>query len=343
MAVPLRGEGTLETEQTDIFDQFTDPKVDVLWVVDDSGSMQPFQTALAQNFPTFFTESDVSDADYHIAVTTTLAIDPNCIDLSGANNCADDPMSGHYTSCSGNDRYLTNTSSNQEAQFNCNVQVSSSSNVNPNRATSDNAEAGLQAARNFLQPPHRDDPTANAGFLRDDAKLHVIIVSDEPDQSEGPIDLYVDFFRNLKGFRNDSLVAVSAIAAPAGGCNGTDPSGTAVTAAGDARYPDVVAELNGRFQSICDPDWSTMMSNLGLASLGLKVEFFLSRAADAATLSVCVRSGSPTATCAPVSQTSDGAADGYFYDPGANSIVFNPGSVPPRGSRVEVHYETYCY
>lgn len=343
VGVPLRGEGTLETHQTDIFDQFNDPKVDVLWVVDDSGSMQPFQTALAQNFPTFFTASDVNQADFHIAVTTTLALDPGCIDLSGMNNCADDPMSGHYTACSGNDRYLTPASNNPEAQFNCNVQVSNSSNVRPSRSSSDNAEAGLQAARNFLQPPHSDDPSANAGFLRDDAKLHVIIVSDEPDQSKGPIDLYIDFFRNLKGFRNDSLVAVSAVAAPAGGCSGTDQNGNSFSASGDARYPTVVQELNGRFQSICDTNWNTMMSNLGLASLGLKVEFFLSRAADAATLSVCVRSGSPTATCTPVSQTSEGAANGYFYDPSSNSIVFNPGSVPPRGSRVEVNYETYCY
>lgn len=345
VSVPLRGEGTLETEQTDIFDQFSDPKVDVLWVVDDSGSMAPYQDLLAQNFPDFFSESDVSAADYQIAVTTTLALDDTCIpDLSGStSSCNEDAMSGYYTACSGNDRYLTTASSDPEGQFICNVKVSDPANVNPDRGASDAAEAGLQAARNFLEPPNIDDPNINGGFLRDDAKLHVIIVSDEPDFSEGPIDLYVDFFRNLKGFRNDSLVAVSAIAGPRNGCSWTNSNGEVVTVGADARYEDAVAALNGRFQSICDADWTTMMSNLGLASLGLKVEFFLSRAADAATLSVCVRNGSATATCTPVSQTSDGAADGYFYDPTANSIVFNPGSVPPRGSRVEVHYETYCY
>lgn len=344
VSVPLRGEGTTLTEQTDIFDQFNDPKVDVLWVVDDSGSMSPYQNLLAANFPTFFEESDVSAADYHIAVTTTLALDANCIpDFSGASTCADDEMAGYYTSCGGNERFLTPASNSPADQFTCNVKVSDSGNVNPSRSTSDAAEAGLQAARSFLEPPNIDDPAINGGFLRDDAKLHVIIVSDEPDFSEGPIDLYVDFFRNLKGFRNDSLVAVSAIAGPPNGCTWTDSSGTAVTVGADSRYSDAVDALNGRFQSICDADWTTMMSNLGLASLGLKVEFFLSRAADAATLTVCVRDGSPTATCAPVSQTSDGAANGYFYDPSANSIVFNPGSVPARGSRVEVHYETYCY
>jgi hypothetical protein len=343
-SVPMQGEGTLETEQTDVFDQFSDPKTDVLWVVDDSGSMSPFQQQLANNFDQFFTASDVSSADYHIATTTTLTVASTCIPdpINGTVSCEDDPMAGYYTSCGGNDRFITPASSNPDAQFRCNVKVSDSGNVNPSRDSSDSAEGGLQAARRFLEAPNIDDPAINGGFMRDDAKLHVIMVSDEPDQSEGPVDLYVDFFRNLKGFRNDSLVTVSAIAAPSSGCSYTD-GGETVSVGGDARYETVVDELNGRFQSICDDDWTTMMSNLGLASLGLKIEFFLSRAADDATLSVCVRSSGAGSPCTPVSQTSDGAADGYFYDSASNSIVFNPGDVPPRGSQVEVNYETFCY
>lgn len=342
VSVPMRGEGTLETEQTDIFDQFSDPKTDVLWVVDDSGSMSPFQQLLADNFDQFFTASNVDSADYHIAVTTTLTVSSSCIpDFSGTNSCEADSMCGHYTACSGNDRFLDTTSSSPDSQFSCNVRVSDSGNVNPSRDSSDSAEGALQAARFFLDGENVAPGGPNEGFLRDDAKLHVIMVSDEPDQSQGPVDLYVDFFRNLKGFRNDSLVAVSAIAAPSSGC--TAPDGTAI--GGDARYETAVDELNGRFQSICASDWTSMMANLGLDSLGLKVEFFLSRAADAATLSVCVaeRSGGVLGACNPQAQTSDGAATGYFYDPASNSIVFNPGSVPPRGSQVQVHYETYCY
>jgi hypothetical protein len=341
VTVPLSGEGTYETETTDIFDQFDDPKVDVLWVIDDSGSMGPFQTQLANNFGSFFTASNVSDADYHIAVTTTLTTDGNCIDPFGVQNCPLHEKCGLYTSCAGNDRFLTPASSNPQGQFTCNAKVSTSGNVNPSRPASDSAEAGLQAAREFLSAPKIDDPTQNGGFLRDDAKLHVIIVSDEPDQSEGPVNLYIDFFRNLKGFHNNGLVAVSAIAAGENGC--TLPNGGG-NLPGDTRYPTVVDELDGRFQSICDSDWTTMMSNLGLDSLGLRIEFFLSRAADPVTLDVCVRAGGATdPVCTPQTLTSDGAATGFFYDPVSNSIVFNPGSVPPRGSRIEVHYEAYCY
>src|SRR5690606_34286237 len=122
-----------------------------LWVVDDSGSMSPYQNLLAANFPGFFVASNVSAADYHIAVTTTLAVDNTCIpSINGTVTCPDDPMSGYYTACGGNDKYLTPSSANPQSQFECNVKVSSSGNVNPSRSTSDSLEAGLQAARNFL-------------------------------------------------------------------------------------------------------------------------------------------------------------------------------------------------
>jgi hypothetical protein len=209
---------------------------------------------------------------------------------------------------------------------------------NPSRDTSDSGEGGLRGAYNFLSAPKINDPAINGGFLRDNAKLHVIIVSDEPDQSRGPTDLYVDFFRKLTGFRNESLVAVSAIAKRDGeSCSSDDGD------VGDERYETVVDALHGRFQSLCDQDWSDNMRQLGLDSVGLQVEFFLSRAATESSLSVCVRNGSSTAACQPATETSDGAANGWFYDPAANSIVFNPGSVPSRGSRVEVRYDAFCF
>jgi hypothetical protein len=364
--IPLRGEGTTETSQTDIFNQFSDPKVDVLWVVDDSGSMAPYQDLLAQNFGQFFTASNVDDADYHIAVTTTLTADGDCLGApptcsqdsdcgqggqcslglctagNAVNSCDDDPMCGYYTACSGNDRFITPTSNNPSGQFTCNVQVSDAGHVNPNRPASDNAEGGFRAAYKFLSEPNISDNTINGGFLRDDAKLHVIMVSDEPEQSKGSVDQYIDFFKNLKGFRNSSLIAVSAIAAPPQGCQISDGQGGTVTLQDD-RYKALVDEMNGRFQEICNPDWTAMMSALGLDSLGLQVEFFLSRAAEEASIQVCVRNPASSATCTPVTKTSEGAANGWFYDSAANSVVFNAGSVPPRGSKVEVRYGTFCF
>ncbi len=360
VTIPLRGEGTTDTSQTDTFDQFGDPKVDVLWVVDDSASMDPYQNEMATNFSQFFVSSNVSNADFHIGVTTTLTAKADCIGGppscqtnadcgaggtcafhlctagNAVNSCDDDPMCGWYTSCS-NEHFLSPSSPNVDSQFQCNVHTSGG--ANPSRPGSDSAEGGFRAAYRFLTPENITDPSINGGFMRDDAKLHVIMVSDEPEQSKGSVDEYIDFFRNLKGFRNSSLVAVSAIAPPENGCTLAD--GTQVS--GDSRYKALVDALNGRFESICNPDWTTMMSQLGLDSLGLRVEFFLSRAAEEASITVCVKSSPSASQCVPQTKTSDGAANGWFYDPVDNSVVFNAGSVPPRGSQIVVDYGTFCF
>ncbi len=335
VTVPLLGEGTLEREQTDIFDQASEPTVDVLFVIDDSASMEDNVDQLADNFPQFFTASGVSNANFHLAVTTTLNVQEPCTDISG--NCPDDDLSGYSSSCTGSDRILTSANANADDQFQCNARVYDPGNVKPSR-TQSSVEGGLRAAYNFLSPPNITDAAINGGFMRDEAKLHVIIVSDEVDSSRGPTDLYIDFFQNLKGFRNSSLVAVSAIAKEAGEtCGGNDGD------TGNGRYKEVVDAMNGRFQSICAQDWSGTMSSLGLDSLGLQVEFFLTRAATESTLSVCVRNGSTTAACTPQTQVQAAGPTGYFYDDTNNSIVFNSGSVPPRGSRIEVNYETFCF
>lgn len=364
--VPLRGEGTLDISQVDIFDQLTDPQVDLLWVVDDSGSMATFQAELAANFGEFFVDSNIDESDFHIAVTTTLWADESCLTPpptcsvdadcgpggdclfglctagTAANTCEDDEMAGYYTVCNENlGHFITPASANPESEFGCNVRVADHGNVNPDRPASDNAEGGLRAAMKFLSPPLIDDPNINGGFLREQAKLHIIFVEDEPEQSKGSIQQYIDFFKNVKGFRNDGLVAVSAIAAPPEGCAYTDSSGQAVQLQDD-RYLPVVEEMNGRFQSICNTDWSGMMSQLGLDSLGLRVEFFLTRAATVESIDVCVRQ-TTTAACVNVAETSDSAANGYFYDSVTNSVVFNGTSVPPRGSRVEIAYNAFCF
>ena len=72
--IPLLGTGTTETHQIDRFEQAAEQMVDVLWVVDDSGSMSEEQNNLASNFGEFIRYATQElNVDFHIAVTTTLA------------------------------------------------------------------------------------------------------------------------------------------------------------------------------------------------------------------------------------------------------------------------------
>jgi hypothetical protein len=343
--VPMTGEGTNESHVVDVFQQLDEPKVDVLWVVDDSGSMSDDQAALAQNFPAFFSQTSINNVDYHIAVTTTLYSGDTCMpDLTNPNapcSVPPDPHAGYYTACRNNDRFITRSTSNPQDQFSCNVNVSDSR--NPDRPTSDAAEAGLFGAKTFLSQPLIDDPAANGGFMRDDAKLYVIMMSDEEDQSPGPTDLYVDFFLNLKGFRNRSLVSVSAIA-------GRVPGGCGEQAEAGARYKDVVDAVgNGIFEDLCAQDWGNQLTNLAFDSFGLKSQFFLSRGADPARITVCTTATELDAeqgtNCAVVPQAPENpspSATGYFYDTSSNSVVFNPASIPQRGQWIRVEYDAQC-
>ncbi|MCC7381626.1 MAG: choice-of-anchor D domain-containing protein [Deltaproteobacteria bacterium] len=294
--VPLRGEGTSNSQQTDQFSQLRDNKVDVLWVVDNSGSMDEEQTSLGGNFSSFISYANTLGADYQVGVVTT--------DVDAAN------QSGKLV---GNPKIVTQTTPNASGVFQNNTAVGTNGS---------GSEAGLQAAKLALSPPVRD--AENAGFLRADARLAVIVVSDEEDQSPGSISLYVDFFRNIKGFRNPQLTSVSAIA-------GDVPNGCATAEAGQ-RYYDAVSQLGGQYESICSASWSNMLQNLGLGVFALREAWTLSRPADPNSVSVRVNG----------MNVPQDANNGWTYDAASNSIVFHGSAVPPAGANVDVQYGAVC-
>lgn len=307
--VPLRGEGTSNAQQTDVFNQLADNKVDVLWVVDDSCSMSEEQQSLASNFQGFINYADSLGVDYQVGVITTEI---------------NDAPAGKLWACNGFNTIIRSADANRVQAFQCAANVTSppGGNRRPNPMGSDEAEAGLQAARLALDVPIRD--AENAGFLRDDARLAVIVVSDEEDQSPGSVNLYVDFFRNIKGFRNPQLTSVSAIA-------GDVPNGCATAAAGN-RYNDAVQQLNGQYGSVCSSSWSSMLQNIGLGVFALRQSWSLSRPADPNTITVRVNN----------MNVPQGATNGWTFDATANSVNFNGNAVPPPGARIEVRYGALC-
>jgi len=307
--VPLRGEGTSNAQQTDVFEQLNDNKVDILWVIDDSGSMSDEQTSLANNISWFTQYADMINVDWQMGVTTSEV---------------NDAVSGHLWACSGFNKIISNTDTNRVQAFQCAANVTNppGGNRRPNPSGSDEQEAGLQAARIALDAPVRDNE--NAGFLRADARLAVIVVSDEEDQSQGSTNLYVDFFRQIKGFRNPQLVSLSAIA-------GDVPGGCA-TADAAPRYHDAVGQLNGQFESICNNDWTTMLQNIGLDVFALRTAWSLSRPADPSSITVRVNG----------SVVSQGSTNGWTFDQSTNAITFHGSAVPAPGSRVEVQYTARC-
>lgn len=287
--IPLGGTGF--KEQTDVIEQGTQYSADILFVVDDSGSMGNDQTKLANSFSTFITWLLDHTISFHIGVTTT--------DMS---------TGGNQGTFYGSPKVLENDTPNLVAEFTDNVHVGTSGSA---------SEKGLDGAVAALTYPNIANE--NAGFLRDDAKLFVVFVSDEEDQSTESVSYYVDLLTAVKDGNPEDLF-LAAIAGPAtGSCSG---DGTAPAA---PRYNEAIALTGGLYGSICDSDFGVTLQNLAFEITSPTAEFFLSYIPDLDTLKVKV----------------DGVQQGedrWSYNPFTNSVVFDAAYVPPMGADVSIEY-----
>ena len=310
--VSLQGRGATDATQVDEFDQLGRPKVDILFVIDDSCSMSEEQTSLSSNFQAFIQFATAQQIDYQIGVTTT--------DIDEGQP----PEAGRLMPISGNpaDRIVT-----PRSQPTPEVLFSNNANVGIDNSTF--TEKGLEAAYLALSNPlifgH------NAGFLRQDAVLSIIFVSDEEDQSSNSVDFYINFFLSIKGFRNTNLFTASSIVGDTpGGCRGG-----AGNAQSGSRYNEVSNRTGGVFQSICTADWSRALEDLSTTAFGFKSRFFLTNQPVAGTLEVFVDGMMIEAQGA-------GGTVNWIYDFPTNSINFSPFATPEPGAHIRVEYVVEC-
>lgn len=128
----------------------------------------------------------------------------------------------------------------------------------------------------------------------------------------------MDFFKNIKGFANDSLFHAHAIV---GYQNGSSCETNTFR-----RYIDIANATGGTVEPLCG-NFATALANLGNNAFGLREQFFLSRSPVPATIVVRVNN---------VEQTS-----GWSYDANSNSIIF--AAAPPQNSTIQVNYKAACY
>lgn len=310
----------LEAETvTETFVQRVAPASDILFVVDNSGSMEEEQQALAQNFWTFIQFFVDSTLDYHIGVTTN-------DDYFGQW-----PIGQLYGSLP----WIDATTADPVGTF--------TSNANVGDEGWGACEMGLEASRRALTPPLVDG--ANAGFYREDALLSIIIVSDEHDFGGTPgcdgihYSEYIPFFLDIKGSHNRDLLHFAAIV-------GDDPSGcTSDWGSADpgSEYHAVAAGVGGSTYSICEHDWAPVLTELGLASAGLRRSFNLSLVPIPDSIGVTL-DDDPADIEVPrtlLACPGDGTGCDWEYDPIANSIEFpDLTRIPPEGGRLVVTYRT---
>jgi hypothetical protein len=344
--VPLTGEGWDTPHQKDTFDLGAKPKVDVLWCVDNSGSMGDDQNAMVANFPKFISYAIAADIDYHISVVTSE------INEAGTSDNGGDPIApGVFFAKKGYPRIIANvppsplTPPFTPAVTGTKVNDAFQANATPGTCCSDEQESCFEAVKMSLTDPLINDPSANQGFLRKYASLAVIMMSDEDEQSDSPVDFYVDFLKSIKGPRNYQLLQVSVIA---GLDSNFDPANPTVFPSaqdcdptsgypGGERYIDLWKKIyathkSGLALSICDSNWGNHMSKLGIGVWKAPTEYFLTRPADPSTIRVYLNG----------SELPNDPLGGYTFDPNNNSIVLGKNVNPPKGSVIVVEYDAQC-
>jgi len=302
--------------RTDEFSQQTAAAIDILWVVDNSNSMAANQRGLGQSFQSFITNLVETGVDYHIGVVST-----------------DVTERGTFRSGT---TYIDSTNTNPEQTFLANVQVGTYGSPIERAFESAALALGVGAGWAAGSPPNPPNPN----FLRQDASLFIIMVSDENDKSFGPVGYYRRVFENYKGPGNESLISVSSIVGdPGDGC--FEP--TRGSAQPGDRYIDLASQTGGLFASICD-DFSESLQELSISASGLSSRFELGSAPNVKALLTCSSSTERSAFCVTVNGEvipEGNSRAGWLYDSSTNSIIFGAGSIPAPQAKITVEYQEY--
>jgi hypothetical protein len=313
--IGLTGAALADVVQTDQWDQST-PKVDLLIVMDNSGSMAEEQAALTQNLDRLWNRIALADADFHIAVTTT-GMYPFTAGWTLCPGGANGGEAGRFFPVDGSRPRLLTPQTPDVA----NVLMA---NLNVGLCHWD--ERFTEPVMAALTPPLSTStaPDGDAGFLRDDARLALLAFSDADDYDDVPnppvsVSQLVQTLRAVKNGALD-LVSFAGIVALQQ-CATIESLGV--------RYTQIAAALNGHLEDICDLQHMGDLIDRSLDILLLPLTgFSLSAVPKDPTQIVVTVNGQPTTT--------------FSYDPLSNRIVFPPGSVPPPGSHITATYEVAC-
>lgn len=275
------GEGVIEEWFIDSWEQEEIPILDILWVIDNSGSMSSHQSNLSTNVSYFMNNFIQLGVDFNMAVITT-------------------------------DRYtISQIITDQDANA---VSLLAQSVVAGTYGSG--IERGIQMAYESLSDSNHAGPGGN--FFRQDAKLVVIFVSDEPDHSQSDWTTYTSFFDQLKpaGY----FIPFGIIGDPPSGCNGGSWQGAMF---GEGYY-ELINHYGGSWYSICETDWGNQMQSLG-NQVVTQSRFSLSEVDPVEeTIKVYV----------------DGLEleEGWSYDSATNQVVFETDSIPEPGETIRVEY-----
>jgi hypothetical protein len=301
-------------------------KIDILWIIDNSGSMKTSQENLANNFQSFIERFHTLKFDYHIGVGATdswkTLFDPN-LPHGRLRDGADTTAHSGTFIIDRNTPDVINT-------FMINAQLGI-------KGTGD--ERAFQSLQATLTNPN------NTGFRRGDAFLAVIIVSDEDDFSHDAysflnsnyndpnlhsVQKYVDLLDQYTG-RTDltkpANYSVSAITVTNDACK-TELNKDGFARYPGARYMELVQKTGGTVGSLCE-SFADTLSNISDSIVNYSSVFPLTRLPLVDTIQIHING-----QLVPKDEV-----NGWTYRESDNSIWFHGTSIPPAGSQISIDFD----
>jgi len=327
-----RSYGFLTTETLDQVEPRPGAALDVLWVFDNSPSMVDEQTSLATNIPDFLQALDEAEVEYRLAVTLT---DPT------------PTIRGHFVSS-----VITPGSANPTLAFRQGVELVTTDLL----CSSDQVgadcynEQGLSTAVTALAYASTETPP-NQGFLRPEADLAVIFVSDSDDMTQanptrvfeatGTRDAQIDILLAAKSA--PAKVTLSALVADGSeGCSRSCwlpsaqnpslyqctldlPEHDNIESVGTF-YLEAVRRSGGLSGPLCSKDFKPFLSELGARLTGASTSFPLAHQPISHSVAVWVDS-----VLVPPGEVNGWRVEG-------SALQFHGTAVPPVGATLQVRY-----
>jgi hypothetical protein len=272
-------------------------KVDVLWVVDNSSTtMERHQDRIAGFMGSFHQGLLNSGTDFHVAATT--------MDMSTNGEDGDLVQSG-----------LVVRQNTRDA-------VSKLQSLIQQGGDGNNFEVGLAAMQRALEK-------APSSFLRSDALLVIVFITDDQDVSVGPVSNYLNYLNNLKGVNTSekqnwiaNFIGVTQINDPRCRTFGM------YSGIGN-RYIELANASGGVVDTICYTDFTSYMDQITTRLQSVLNEFILEDIPLLSTISV-VKNGSEV----PQDET-----NGWVYKKETNTILLLGDSKPKPKDKIEIRYE----
>ena len=287
---------------SDKFTQATAKKnADILFVIDDSGSMSDNQNALSKAADDFIAEMTNSGLTYRTAVITT-------------SDGATDPVNGDAYRLLRQYGIIENNTTMLKQALVAGIHGSA-------------IETGIWNAEQALQVANNNNNNVNgavtlAGMPKAGSTLSVIIISDEKSQytsrSNG-----VDFNTSDNLFIDRNIRVYSLI-------------NTDTYALNQTQYDDLSSATGGIFANIENRDnngsldFSDFMRHIATDAGGVASSFVLTH--PATVIHEVKVNGNIVV---------ENATNGYTYEQSSKTIVFHGTAVPPAGATIEVTYDYY--